>query len=397
MNIHKLILLGLFVLSISGCDSNSGSTATNGTGSGQTSTVTEFSAIQTFDEFWQLFDRHYPLMHRKDIDWEVVYQDYQQQITSATTHQELATMFGEIVQNTIKDGHTSAQYKQQEFAYEPAMTEQQQNTIAMLANTDGLINYESTSVSNPYISYGRLKSDSNIGYIKSKVFEPSTENESEFTLFKQIVDSALLELQDTQGIIIDIRTNGGGSGELAYYFAGRFATNAPVEVVRMRYKTTTGSTVSALSDWVTDEFAGYADNRAEGGFIAPTDTFLNQFNASGDFQYANKVALLTSKESASAAEFFTVVLKTQSQVQSFGDNTFGIFAGSEMVRLNSDKDWTIRISVHDVEVKYNEVFQSFEGIGIPVDNPIYPTQAQISAGQDMHIEAAIDYINGIGQ
>lgn len=401
MNVNKIMLLSVLTLSIAACNGSSNKTNTTATtGSGSTSgststgsTTTNSVASKTFDEFWNLFDRYYPLMYRKDINWQTIYEQNHTKITNATTNQELSKIIGDIVNNVLKDGHTNAQYKQEEFGYQPELTAQQTQIANMLQNTDALIDYEATSTNNPYISYGRLKSDNNIGYIKSKVFEPAQQEETEFTKFKQIVDKALTDLQNTQGIIVDVRTNGGGSGGFAYYLAGRFATDAPKDVVRMRYKTTTGSTEASLSDWVTSEFQGYADKRAEGGYMAPTGTDLNQFNASGDFQYANKVALLTGQESASAAEFFTVVMKSQSQVRSIGDRTFGIFSGSEMVTLDSDKDWKVRISVHDVEVNYNGTFQSFEGIGIPADQMLYPTAEQVSAGKDIHIEAAVNYIN----
>ena len=400
MKVLKLALLVSLALGVSACNGNSSNTTntvqpeSTGTTNSSNTNTTESTAVKTFNEFWQLFDRHYPLMSRKGIDWDAINQQNQTLLNSDTTEQELSDIIAGIIQNTLKDGHTSAQYKDQEFGYEPEQTTGQARLEQMLANTDAQINYEASSIANPYISYGRLKVDNNIGYIKSKVFEPNSETDAEFEQFKQIVDKALTALQDTQGIIVDVRTNGGGSGEFAYYLAGRFATNAPVDVVRMRYKTTTGSSIASLSGWVTEEFQGYPDQRAEGGYMAPTDTYLNQFNASGDFQYANKVALLTSQYSASAAEFFTIALKTQEQVKSFGDKTFGIFSGSEMVTLTSDPNWIVRISVHDVELKYKGEYQSFEGLGIPVDMPLFPTQQQVNSGQDIHLQAAINYING---
>ena len=155
----------------------------------------------------------------------------------------------------------------------------------------------------------------------------------------------MIALQNTSGIILDVRTNGGGQGPYAYYLAGRFfSNNTPIELVRMRYKTTTGSTVSSLSDWVTESFIGYPDQRAEQGYVA--GIFVGDFTvvASGDFQYTNKVALLTSKGTASAAEYFTAAVKTQSHVRSIGDTTFGIFAGSENLTLtNGNGKWSTRV------------------------------------------------------
>ena len=37
-------------------------------------------------------------------------------------------------------------------------------------------------------------------------------------------------------------------------------------------------------------------------------------------------------------------------------------------------------------------YQSFEGVGILPDELILPTPAEVSAGEDTHINAAINYI-----
>jgi hypothetical protein len=352
------------------------------------------NAQATFNEFWELFDRYYPLMHRKNIDWQQVYDSSSIKITNATTDAEAADLIGEIIARVIKDGHTNASYKDKEFEYQPEFSEGQEHIDSMLTkNTDALVNFDNSSIDNPYISFGTLKADSNIGYIKSKQFEPVADNDTEFTAFKTITDKALKALQNTQGIIVDVRTNGGGQGSFAFYLAGRFATNAPQTVMRQRYKLTTGSTISALSDWVSTEFEGFSDSRSEGGTIASADTELSEFNSSGDFQYANKVAVLTAQGTGSAAEYFTVAMKTQAHISSFGDTTFGIFAGSEMITLDADNNLRVRLSVHDVEMMYQDEFQSFEGIGIQPDKIIYPTAQEVDAGKDVHIDAAVNYIN----
>lgn len=393
MKMYQTILAATISVMLMACGGGSGKTSTPT----PTPTVSEVQAQKVFKEFWDIFDRHYPLMHRKNLNWQQVYDNNVIKITNATSQDELSKLIGGIISNTLKDGHTSATYgQQQEFTYQPEPTPAQSRLKSMLVNTDPLINYDTSSVSNPYISYGTLKNDSNIGYIQSKTFEPVQQSDGEFGKFKQIVDQALTALQNTQGIIVDIRTNGGGQGQFAYYLAGRFATHVPQQVVRMRYKFTTGSTAASLSDWVTSEFQGYPDKRSDGGFIGGTGTELNQFTSSGSFQYNNKVALLTANDSASSAEFFTIAMKTQPQVRSIGDTTFGIFAGSEMITPDSDKQWKFRVSVHDVEVKYQEKFQSLEGIGIKPDETLYPTAQQVIAKQDVHIEAAIRYINQSG-
>lgn len=386
--ILKLILL-LIAVSFTAC-SNDDNTV-------QIPTSTETTEQQkVFKEFWDIYDKHYPLMHRKNINWQTIYDTYYPQITTTTTTTTDTQLFGifETIMGTIiKDGHSSLTFNNaQEAGFEPEFNENIENMIQN--NIASKVNIVASSVNNPYISYGTLVSNPNIGYINSKNFEPVNESDSEFNNFKAIVDEALTELQNKDGIIIDVRTNSGGQGPFAYYLAGRFfANNTPIELIRQRIKTATGSTTASLGNWATTEFEGYADSRVEGGYVAGVFPEDNTITASGTFQYTNKVAVLTARGTASAAEYFTGAMKTQNHVKTIGDTTFGIFAGSDIFTLtNGSGKWKTRVSTHDVEIMYNNTFQSFEGIGITPDEAIIPSSTQVNAGNDVHIEAAINYI-----
>ena len=346
-----------------------------------------------FQEFWNLYDLHYPLFHRKNIDWQEVHNTYYSQITATTTDSELFDIFNTIIATVIRDGHSSVTFNNiQETQFEPDFNQEVQSMIQN--NREEQVNIVSSSANNAYLSYGTLVKDENIGYIHSKRFEPLSESDSEFAKFKSIVDEALQALQDKKGIVLDIRTNGGGQGQFAYYLAGRFfSESTPLDLVRMRYKLGTGSTEDALSDWVTTNFEGYPDSRAEGGTIGSIFTDDFTVSSSGAFQFTNKVAVLTSRGTASAAEYFTAAMKNQNHVKSIGNKTFGIFAGSEHVTFNSGNGkWNTRISVQDVELFYEGSYQSFEGEGITPDEVVLPTLDEVNNGTDVHIEAAMNYI-----
>ena len=386
-NVFKsLLLYFLLVLVIGSCSKDDEVTITDGN-----NTLIEQQKV--FKEFWDIYDRHYPLMHRKDIDWQNVYDTYNLKITNTTSDNQLFGVFETIMGTIIKDGHSSLTFgTNQEAGFEPEFDKNIQNMIQN--NTASKVNIVSSSTDNPYLSYGTIISDSNIGYINSKNFEPVNENDSEFNNFKAIVDEALTALQNKTGIIIDVRTNGGGQGPFAYYLAGRFfANNIPIELIRQRIKITTGSTVASLGEWAIKEFEGYPDARVEGGFVAGVFPEDNTIVASGSFQFTKKVVVLTSKGTASAAEYFTAAMKTQPHIRTIGNTTFGIFAGSDIFTLtNGGGKWKTRVSTHDVEVKYNDVFQSFEGIGILPDVLSIPTAKQVSDGDDVHLNAAVAYV-----
>ena len=360
-----------------------------------TTTTPTTEQQQVFKEFWDIYDRHYPLMHRKNINWQQVYDTYYPQITATTTDTELFNHFKTILMTVVKDGHTDVTYNNSmQAGYETMPNAEIEQMLSN--NTASKVNIVASSSSNQYLSYGTLVSNSNIGYINSKRFEPlSDDYDTEFTAFKTIVDQALTALQGKTGIIIDVRTNGGGQGPFAYYLAGRFlATTSPITIVRQRIKERTGSGLDALSPWKTQNFMGYPDSRVEGGYTAGVFTDDFALSASGSFQFTNKVAVLTANGTASAAEYFTTAMKTQSHVKTIGDKTFGIFAGSDIFTLNKGNGkWKTRVSTHDVEMFYGGSFQSFEGTGITPDELSIPTAADVSAGKDTHIDAAVIYIN----
>ena len=251
---------------------------------------------EVFQEFWDIYDKYYPLMFRKNINWQTVYDDNYSKITSSTTDAQLLDRFTTIMTTIIKDGHTNLTYNNtEEIAFSPISNAEVINMIEN--NTGSKLNIVPESADNPYISYGTLVSNPDIGYINSKNFEPIEGNENEFDNFKTIVDQALIALRSKAGIIIDVRTNGGGQSSFAYYLAGRFfSTNTAIEFVRKRIKTSTGSTESSLANWATENFAGYPDDRVDGGYVAGIDISGFTITASGTFQYKNKVAVLTSKK-----------------------------------------------------------------------------------------------------
>ena len=114
-NILKSILLLFLTISIATSCSNDD----NGSISIPI-TVATTEQQKVFQEFWDIYDRHYPLMHRKSINWQTVYDTYYQQITSTTTDTQLMGTFTTIMTTIIKDGHTDVVYNNsQEAYYEP--------------------------------------------------------------------------------------------------------------------------------------------------------------------------------------------------------------------------------------------------------------------------------------
>ncbi|MCT4631119.1 MAG: S41 family peptidase [Firmicutes bacterium] len=351
-----------------------------------------------FNEFWNLYDRYYPSFNRKGIDWQKIYDTYYPLVSNNTSDEDLFKIFEEII-ILIDDGHTSLTYKDREAVSEDNSIPEIMETFENVTPT--LVNIVESSKDNQLISYGKLKNNPKIGYINSKVFMPMTEDgeeneenfEKEMKKFENTIEEALIYLKDTDGIIIDVRGNGGGDGGLATHLAGRFFKNSPVEYSRKRIKIAAGSKESAFGEWVTKEFDGIKDKRSMEGTMASVGPEFNTIGATGSFQYTKPVVVLTSWTTASSGEYFTVAMKTQPHVTTVGNRTCGIFSGSENVILsNGNGKWTTNISVQDTEFMFNGKFQGLEGKGITPDYLLIPTKEDIENNKDIHIEKALEII-----
>ncbi|MEM7371186.1 MAG: S41 family peptidase [Bacteroidota bacterium] len=349
---------------------------------------------QLFQEYWDIFDRYYPLFFRKQIDWEQVKETYASQITETTTDQELHHLLTEINESYIRDGHTHFTSPIGEISYEGQETAFVQED-QIIANSDQIATILGGE-NDPYLTYGTLKQDASIGYILSKRFEPVVDEDSEYNNFRASADAALEALKDSRGVVVDLRINGGGQATFASYLAGRFFDVAQLPWTRVRVKTGRGSSEEMLGEWLTSSFHGTMDCRVGGeGTVGSADNSNNTIIQSGEFQFTRQVVVLTSRGTASAAEFFTAAMRNLDHVTVLGDTTFGIFSGSDQIALHYGKNWSVNISVHDVEVyeKDLENYRSYEGVGIAPDELLIPAaSSEIGNGKDLHIDRAAEII-----
>lgn len=111
------------------------------------------------------------------------------------------------------------------------------------------------------------------------------------------VDEALLQMQDTRGLIIDVRQNGGGDTAVARPIMGRFISETK-PYARMR--------------------------RREGGGLS--EPWTEVVEPRGPFTYSAPVAVLTSRWSASMAEGFPMGMRGIGR---------GVIVGTPMMRLGA--------------------------------------------------------------
>lgn len=174
------------------------------------------------------------------------------------------------------------------------------------------------------------------------------------------VDSAIFSWREHDGIVLDLRGNTGGAAAMVSGLAGHFTPR----------RDTLGSNRTRTS---TMYFI--ANPRAvttEGSPVTP---------------YAGPVAVLTDELSGSASEVFTGGMQALQRVRVFGDTSIGAVLPAIWDRLpNGD------VLYHALGEFITVTGERLEGRGVLPHEPMTVTRADLLAGRDPVLEAAIRWI-----
>lgn len=174
------------------------------------------------------------------------------------------------------------------------------------------------------------------------------------------VDSAVDHYRGYDGIILDLRGNTGGIAAMVSGLAGHFTPRRDTLGIN-RTRTTT-------LYFVANPRRSTADGRQVTPFTGP-------------------VAILTDEMSASASEVFAGGMRAINRVQIFGDTTIGAVLPAIWDRLpNGD------VLYHALGEFITSTGERLEGRGVLPDETIAVTRADLLAGRDPVLEAAVRWI-----
>ncbi|BAH38115.1 MAG TPA: hypothetical protein DGD08_06705 [Gemmatimonas aurantiaca] len=172
------------------------------------------------------------------------------------------------------------------------------------------------------------------------------------------LDLALERARDAQGLIIDLRTNAGGSDGTAMAFAGRFTRRAfPASYVEIR-----------TDPRVTDVEMPLART------IAPR----------GPWQFTRPVVLITGRGGLSATESFAAAMRTLPQVTVIGDTTGGASGNPATFALGNGWQFTV-----PRWLEYGPDRQPIEGRGVAPHLAMAWDPASYDSMRDPLIDAAV--------
>jgi C-terminal processing protease CtpA/Prc len=328
-----------------------------------------------FEVLWNTFNEQYVYFKERNIDWNKFYDKYEPQVNADTKPLELYLIFEKML-GEINDGHISINLPDElEEDYENQLTENKTESDEEIP--DGLDKKVKNRIIEKHLknvsefNQGELKwgmVDKDVAYIQTSNMiswanYPIADSLSKKQFWNEwwkhlnkadnhhddvadgtrfIMDSIVNSIGNAKACIIDLRFNGGGFDDVSVEILNHFV-NKETEICTKKVRLGKGFTEKQVMS-----------------LIPSKDTFKG------------KLFILTSHETASAAELLVLGSKEISNSKIVGSTTEGVF--SDILHKKLPNGWTYGLS--------NMIYQSMDGvsyeeIGITPDYRLdYPTKSK---------------------
>lgn len=309
------------------------------------------NATGNFEALWTVIDEHYCFFEDKDIDWQEVHDRYRPRVYDGMPSTMLFQVCAEMI-NELQDGHVNLSAAFNTSYYRDWWSKYPQNYDERLVQ-EHYLHWDYRSCGSIY--YGILQQ--NVGYLRYPSFTIS--------LGEGNLDAILSYMAMCNGLIIDLRDNGGGDLTNAEDLVSRFMTERTL--------------------------AGYFINKTGPGhndFSEPEPYYYSPPEAP-HILWTKPVVVLTNRSTFSAANNFVSIIEFLPNVTIVGARTGG---GSGIpITLEIPNGWLIRmssVSVLDAKGCTTESgIAPSEGCEVDLD-PVLALQ-----GIDTMLEKAISVIN----
>lgn len=311
------------------------------------------SLIATFDVFWETFNEHYAFFDLYGMDWDALYAEYQPKVSNVSTEAELFAIMTEMLAD-MDDGHVGIMFdKALDFSpWNPPdwYAEEEAFSLAYHPYLQG----EVVTIDNAHIVYGWL--DDGIGYVKIGEMVPNKGFfEDEVDIGREAMQQVAAALSSAEVLVVDVRFNPGGFDRYSLMIAELF-TSERVNIFAKSTRTDTG---------YTEPFEVY---------LAPSEPAL----------FTQPVYLLTNSFTASAAEIFTLAMRTLPQVTVIGEATSGGL--SDVMERQLPSGLMFGLSNQRYIAADGNLY---EGVGIPPDIERPVDVEGFRAGKDTLLEEVI--------
>ncbi len=304
-----------------------------------------------FEALWSILDEHYCFFDSKNVDWDKVHDTYSRRISDRMTREELFIVCADMLAE-LRDGHVNLSAPFNTSYYRAWWSDYPQNFSKRLIEESYFnFNYRQSSG----MMYGFL--ENNIGYIYYESFSSPVGEGN--------LDYALNFLSTANGLIIDVRDNGGGSLTNVETFVARFIDRPTL--------------------------VGYISHKTGPGHNDFSEPYAITYRPAqeGRVRWAKPIVVLTNRSTFSAANNFASVMKNLPGVTIVGSVT----GGGSGVPFSSELPcgWGIRFSACSMLDALGESTEGgitpSEGCAVDLD----PLDAL--SGRDTILEKAIEILN----
>jgi len=338
-----------------------------------------------FEVFSELMASYSVSPEAQRLNWSSIEQQAREELAEDMNEWDLLELFYQMIK-PLKDIHTSIQTSE---AF--ARVENKPTTVSLYLQEfiaqQGLnlpLSVDQASMANTYIMRQHERHDATIldyaenaedvkhaanglvrwfqvghlGYLNIAAmtgFSELSDHEANLAVLDAALDAALSDLQDTQGLIIDVRTNGGGQDLFSLAIASRFVASKTVVY------------------------------RVQAGTKNARDELLDvTIQPRGAVQYLKPISLLVSASTVSAAETFSLVMSELDQVALVGQATQGAF--SDILKKTLPNGFQINLS-NERYLTLNGEWLEGKGVPVDIEVPVF-TQEERDGEFDYAMEAA---------
>ncbi|MBN2521003.1 MAG: S41 family peptidase [Bacteroidales bacterium] len=287
------------------------------------------SLENVFEICWKEADLQYSYFTYRNIDWDNIYDKYKPEVHAEISEYQLFSILSNML-NELKDGHVNLYIKNANSGLSKEWFERYPSNEIELSKL--IKNYlDEYNYANSIIGYGLINGE--LGYININSFHGDSTDYF-------IIDEIINDFNETTGIIIDVRSNGGGYSKYGDTIASRFADSKRL-AYKYRFRDGPGH----------DDFTPWYNS-----YIVPADVNI----------YQKPVVILTNRRCYSATELFILKMRVLPNITVVGDTTGGL-VGSPIFR-ELPNGWTFRLSNTQV-VTYE--MEYIEEVGLPPDIEVH--------------------------
>lgn len=289
--------------------------------------------LANFDALWNAFDRDYAFFRERGVDWAAARGRHRARLSTYTTPVELYRECRAML-DALNDDHVSLEAPKeiQDAAFPPgppgldlaalAAAVAARHAPGARSAHGGMIRWAAIDERTAYLQVNAME-----GYAKSA--------EADARAVRAVMDVAVRALGTREVLILDLRFNGGGYDDVSLEILSRIARKRERVLSRKLRR-------------------GDGFGPREHVSVTPATQ-----------RFGGRVVILTSHETASAAESLVLASRAMPHVTRIGSNTNGILSDKEEGTLPNG--WTYSLSNMVVEGHDGQVF---EVTGIPPDRDL---------------------------